>query len=61
MNIRVADIEAIYREWSSRGVEFITPPVDNGGYELRCYIRDPDARIIEVGQHTGMRAVLGFD
>ena len=54
MNIRVADIDAAYREWSSRGVEFITPPLDNHGYEMRCYARDPDGRIIEVGQHTGM-------
>ncbi len=61
MNIRVADIESIHREWTARGVQFITPPIDNGGYELRCYIRDPDGRIIEVGQHTGMRAVLGLD
>ena len=56
MNVRVADIEATYREWSGRGVEFITPPIDNHGYELRCYVRDPDGRIIEVGQHTGMLA-----
>lgn len=58
MNIRVADIDATYRTWSARGVEFITPPLDNHGYELRCYIRDPDGRIIEVGQHTGMLAVF---
>jgi len=60
MNIRVADIDAIHREWSERGVEFITPPLDNQGYEIRCYIRDPDGRIIEVGQHTGMLSVLGL-
>ncbi len=54
MNIRVSDIEGVYRDWSARGVEFITPPRDNHGYEMRCYVRDPDGRIIEVGQHTGM-------
>ncbi len=59
MNIRVADIQAVYEEWSARGVPFITPPIDNGGYEMRCYIRDPDGRIIEVGQHTGMLEILG--
>lgn len=58
LNLRVADIEATYEEWSGRGVEFITPPLDNHGYEMRCYIRDPDGRIIEVGQHTGMLAVF---
>lgn len=54
MNIRVADIAAVHAAWSERGVEFITPPLDNHGYELRCYVRDPDGRIIEVGQFTGM-------
>ena len=34
--------------------------LDNQGYEIRCYIRDPDGRIIEVGQHTGMLSVLGL-
>lgn len=58
MNIRVADIQSIYEEWSSRGVEFITPPLDNQGYEIRCYVKDPDGRIIELGQHTGMLAVF---
>ncbi len=28
---------------------------------MRCYIRDPDGRIIEVGQHTGMLEVFGAD
>ena len=29
-----------------------TPPVDNSGWEMRCYIRDPDGYIIEVGEHS---------
>jgi catechol 2,3-dioxygenase-like lactoylglutathione lyase family enzyme len=49
LNIRVADIEAVYDEWSSRGAEFLTPPQDRGA-EIRCYIRDPDGHLIEVGQ-----------
>ena len=61
MNIRVADIQAIYSEWSGRGVEFITPPMDNGGFEMRCYVRDPDGRIIEVGQATGMLTLFQND
>lgn len=61
MNIRVADIASVYDEWSRRGVEFLTPPLDNHGYELRCYIRDPDGRIIEVGEFTGMLAVFDRD
>jgi catechol 2,3-dioxygenase-like lactoylglutathione lyase family enzyme len=49
MNIRVADIQACYQLWRNRGAEFITEPKDKYG-ETRCYIRDPDGYIIEVGQ-----------
>jgi catechol 2,3-dioxygenase-like lactoylglutathione lyase family enzyme len=49
MNIRVADIQACYELWRNRGAEFITEPKDKYG-ETRCYIRDPDGYIIEVGQ-----------
>ena len=53
LNIRVADIEAIYADWSARGAEFLTPPVDHGR-EIRCYVRDPDGHLIEIGQTTGI-------
>ncbi len=49
MNFRVADIRACYELWRSRGAEFITEPKKKYG-ETRCYIRDPDGYIIEVGQ-----------
>ena len=49
MNIRVTDIHACYELWRSRGAEFITEPIPKYG-ETRCYIRDPDGYIIEVGQ-----------
>jgi catechol 2,3-dioxygenase-like lactoylglutathione lyase family enzyme len=49
LNIRVADIDAVYRQWSARGAEFLTPPIDRGA-EIRCYVRDPDGHLIEVGQ-----------
>jgi len=49
LNIRVADIQTVYEQWSARGAQFITPPTDRGA-ELRCYIRDPDGYLIEVGQ-----------
>jgi lactoylglutathione lyase len=52
MIIRVADIWAYYNEWQSRGAKFITEPKDHG-IEIRCYMRDPDGYIIEVGQTTG--------
>jgi catechol 2,3-dioxygenase-like lactoylglutathione lyase family enzyme len=49
LNIRVADVHAIYAKWSALGAEFLTPPTDRGS-ELRCYVRDPDGHLIEVGQ-----------
>jgi predicted enzyme related to lactoylglutathione lyase len=49
MNIRVADVQASYELWKSRGATFLTPPIEKYG-ETRCYIRDPDGYIIEVGQ-----------
>jgi predicted enzyme related to lactoylglutathione lyase len=52
MNLRVADIQACYEQWSSKGAEFVTPPIDRGA-EIRCYMRDPDGYMIEVGQSTG--------
>ena len=55
MNLRVADIQACYDEWSSKGAEFVTPPIDRGA-DIRCYMRDPDGYLIEVGQVTGRQA-----
>lgn len=49
MNIRVADIATCYENWKSRGADFLTEPKDHGG-EIRCYMRDPDGYLIEVGQ-----------
>jgi len=49
LNIRVADIAAVYEEWSALGANFLTPPIDRG-VEIRCYMRDPDGHLIEVGQ-----------
>ena len=49
MNIRVADIWALYKEWSSKGIEFLTEPKDHGR-EIRAYVRDPDGHLIEIGQ-----------
>ncbi len=54
LNIRVADIQACHKLWKSRGAEFITEPIPKYG-EIRCYIRDPDGYIIEVGQSTTLK------
>jgi lactoylglutathione lyase len=51
MNVRVADVRACYDRWRAKGAEFITEPKDHGT-EIRCYMRDPDGYLIEVGQVT---------
>jgi catechol 2,3-dioxygenase-like lactoylglutathione lyase family enzyme len=53
LNLRVADIDAVYKEWSVKGATFLTPPIDRGR-EIRCFMRDPDGHLIEVGQTTGV-------
>ncbi len=53
LNLRVADIWACYKEWGAKGAHFLTEPwVNPDGWEWRCYMRDPDGYIIEVGQYT---------
>jgi lactoylglutathione lyase len=51
LNLRVTDIRHYYALWSSRGAKFITEPKVHAT-ELRCYMRDPDGYLIEVGQTT---------
>jgi lactoylglutathione lyase len=51
LNLRVNDIRRYYDVWSSRGAKFITEPKVHAT-ELRCYMRDPDGYLIEVGQTT---------
>ena len=51
LNLRVTDIRRYYDVWSSRGAKFITEPKVHAT-ELRCYMRDPDNYLIEVGQTT---------
>ncbi|MEH0934199.1 VOC family protein [Micromonospora psammae] len=38
--------------------EFLTEPKDHG-VEIRCYLRDPDGYLIELGQGTGILAEMG--
>ena len=55
LNLRVADINSVYEQWRARGAKFLTPPTDRC-VELRCYMRDPDGHLIEVGQTTRIPA-----
>jgi catechol 2,3-dioxygenase-like lactoylglutathione lyase family enzyme len=49
LNIRVANIQEIYEDWSSKGAQFLSPPIDRG-VGFRCYLHDPDGHLIEVAQ-----------
>src|SRR5918996_1514012 len=49
LNIRVADIQAVYAQGRAGGPDSRPPPQDRGA-EIRCYLRDPDGHLIEVGQ-----------
>jgi lactoylglutathione lyase len=51
LNLRVVDIQECYTLWRSRGAQFITEPKKHAT-EFRCYMRDPDNYLIEVGQTT---------
>ena len=51
LNLRVNDIQRYHDLWSSRGARFVTAPKVHAA-EVRCYIRDPDGYLIEVGQTT---------
>ena len=57
LNLRVTDIRRYYDLWSSRGAKFITEPKVHAR-EFRCYMRDPDGYLIEVGQTTMSSAPL---
>jgi hypothetical protein len=57
LNLRVADIRRAHALWSARGAKFITDPKVHET-ELRCYMRDPDGYLIEVGQTTTTKGPL---
>jgi lactoylglutathione lyase len=51
LNLRVSDMAHYYELWKSRGANFVTEPKVHAS-EIRCYMRDPDGYLIEVGQTT---------
>lgn len=57
LNLRVTDIRRFYELWRARGATFITEPKVHAS-ELRCYMRDPDGYLIEVGQTTSTPSPL---
>lgn len=57
LNLRVTDIKRFYEHCRARGAEFITEPKTHAS-EFRCYMRDPDGYLIEVGQTTFTKTPL---
>ena len=57
LNLRVTDIKRFYQRCRARGAVFVTEPKVHPS-ELRCYIRDPDGYLIEVGQTTDTKTPL---
>ena len=51
---------AFYANARSKGAEFLTEPLDRKA-EIRCYLRDPDSYLIEIGQATGMQKGIFAD
>lgn len=51
LNLWVTDIKRFYDRCRARGAAFVTEPKVHAS-ELRCYMRDPDGYLIEVGQTT---------
>lgn len=52
LNLRVSDVHHVYTRWRALGATFLTPPMEHAS-EIRCYLRDPDGHLIEVGQAKG--------
>lgn len=51
LNIRVADIASFCADAKANGASFLTEPIEWKN-EIRCYLRDPDGHLIEIGQTT---------
>ena len=47
--IRVPDCSAAYETLSSRGAQFLTPPVASQ-WEVRAFFRDPDGHVFEISE-----------
>lgn len=58
LNLRVANLRALYAEWKAKGADFLTEPMDNHGLEMRCYLRDPDGHLIELGEASAKMAEM---
>jgi hypothetical protein len=53
MGLRVADLEARYRDRRACGAHFMTAPLDRDA-EIPCHMRGPDVYLIEAGQAASL-------
>lgn len=53
LEVRVAKFWDTYNYLKSKGVEFLGEPIDRH-HEIRCFMRDPDGYLIEIGEATGV-------
>lgn len=53
LEIRVANFQDAFNCLKSKGVEFLGDPIDRH-HEIRCFMRDPDGYLIEIGEATGI-------
>ena len=52
MTIRVPDCMVAYETLTSRGAQFLTPPVASE-WEVRGFFRDPDGHLLEISESRG--------
>ena len=61
MNFRVADIQACYKLWKSRGAEFITPPIPKYYPDVvRCQPLYETRQALESASHPGRELAVGL-
>src|SRR2546426_8413879 len=54
LNVRVADIRKVYKDWSAKGAQFLTEPKDHGG-EIRADNPGPGRDPVRLGPQARRR------
>lgn len=56
--IQVDDIEATYKDWTAKGVEFDGPPEDAPGIGIMTSFRDPAGNVFTLFEHRRVAPAL---
>ena len=49
--LRVENVEEVYNKLKTKGIEFLTPPVNRKNWAIKtAHFRDPDGNLIEINQ-----------